>query len=129
MTKEKKKVLLIEDDKYYRRAYKDGLEEAGFDVLMASDGKEGLEKIQSEKPDLILLDLLMPSKSGFEVLEDAKMDDSLKGVPIIILSNLGQDSDIEKGKALGAIDYLIKADVIMKEVVAKVKFHLVKNNK
>jgi len=123
---EKKKILVVEDDKYYRRAYKDGLEDAGFSVVVASDGKEGLEKAKAERPDLILLDLIMPIEGGFDVLEEMKIDDKLKMVPIIILSNLGQESDVEKSKALGAVDYLIKSDVTMKEVLTKVKFYLAK---
>lgn len=126
MSKAKPKILLIEDDKFLCRAYKDGLERAGFEVSFASDGKEGLEKIKSEKPDLILLDLILPVKGGFEILEELKMEGNPKDAPVIILSNLGQESDVERGKALGAVDYLIKSDWSMKKVIEKVKFHLVK---
>ena len=126
MAKEKSKILIVEDDKYYRRAYKDGLEDAGFSVTLANDGKDGLEKAKSEHPDLILLDLIMPIEGGFDVLAEVKTDDALKDIPIVILSNLGQDSDVEKTKALGAVDYLIKSDVTMKEVLTKVKFYLAK---
>lgn len=121
-----KKILLIEDDKYICRAYKDGLERAGFEVVLAFDGQEGMEKIKSEKFDLTLLDLVMPVKNGFETLEELKKDDEFKKIPVVILSNLGQASDVEKGKALGAVDYLIKSDFSMKEVVEKVKFYLAK---
>ncbi|MFC1595123.1 response regulator transcription factor [Patescibacteria group bacterium] len=122
----KKKILLAEDDKFISRAYKDGLSSAGFIVILASDGNEALDKVKKEKPDVILLDLIMPAKNGFEVIEELKMDDSTKNIPIIILSNLGQDSDIEKGKSLGAADYLVKSNVSMQEVVEKIKFHLAK---
>ena len=125
MAKKKRTVVLIEDDRYYRLAYQDGLKEAGFDVFLAGNGKEGLKLVQSEKPDLILLDLIMPIKNGFETLEELKMDDKLKEIPVIILSNLGQDSDIEKAKALGSTDYLIKSNFSMKEVIEKIKFHLI----
>ncbi|MBU0722436.1 response regulator [Patescibacteria group bacterium] len=121
---DKKKILLVEDDQYIVRAYKDGLMRAGFEVLIASDGNEALEKIKKDLPDLILLDLIMPVKNGFEVLEELKMNGETKKIPVAILSNLGQDSDIKKGKALGAIDYLIKSNFSMKEVVEKVKFYI-----
>ncbi|MEK7480534.1 MAG: response regulator [Patescibacteria group bacterium] len=119
-------LLLVEDDKFISRAYKDGLEREGFDVDTAFDGVEAMEKIRASSPNLVLLDLILPEKDGFAVLEEVRMDESLKHVPIIILSNLGQESDIEKGRSLGALDYLIKADVSMKDVIEKVKFHLAK---
>lgn len=128
MDKTKHKILLAEDDKFISRAYKDGLERAGFEIIIAFDGVEAIKKIREEKPDLILLDLIMPDKNGFEVLEEIKMDDALKNMRVIILSNLGQDSDIEKGKALGAADYLIKSNLSMKEVIEKVKFYLAKTH-
>ena len=119
-------ILLVEDDKFISRAYKDGLEREGFDVDTAFDGVEAMEKIRASSPNLVLLDLILPEKDGFAVLEEVRLDESLKHVPIIILSNLGQESDIEKGRSLGALDYLIKADVSMKDVIEKVKFHLAK---
>lgn len=126
MAETKKKILLAEDDKFISRAYKDGLTRAGFEIVLASDGKEAMQKIKQDRPDLILLDLIMPIKNGFEVLEEVKKDDELKSIPIVVLSNLGQDSDVAKGKALGAVDYLIKTNLSMKEVIEKVKFHIAK---
>ena len=122
----KNKILLVEDDEFLSRAYSDGLSRAGLEVDVARDGGEAMEQVKEEKPDLILLDLVMPTKNGFEVLEELRMDDDLKKIPVMILTNLGQDSDIEKGKNLGAIDYLIKTDLSMKEVIEKVKYHLAK---
>lgn len=124
--KEKHKILLAEDDKFISLAYQDGLSRAGFEVIAATDGVEALDKARKEKPELILLDLVMPIKNGFEVLEELKADKELKNVPIIILSNLGQNSDIEKGKALGAVDYLIKSNFSMSEVIEKIKEFLKK---
>lgn len=121
-----KKVLLIEDDRYISRAYQDGLERAGFQVSVSLDGREGMKSVKADKPDLILLDLIMPIQNGFEFLEEIKMSPEFKKIPVIILSNLGQDSDIQKGKALGVDEYLIKANFSMKEVIEKVKFHLAK---
>jgi len=120
------KILLVEDDKFLVRAYKDGLERAGFEVLTAFDGQEGIEKMKSEKPDLVLLDLIMPVKNGFEVLGEVAMVDELRKIPIIILSNLSQESDLERGMALGATDYLVKADFSLESVIEKVKEHLPK---
>jgi len=126
MAGSKKKIILGEDDKYISRAYSDGLSDAGFEVIVASDGEEVLDHAKKQKPDLILLDLIMPIKNGFETLEELKMDDELKKIPVIVLSNLGQDSDVEKGEQLGAVDYLIKSNFSMDEVIEKVKFHLAK---
>lgn len=123
-TAKKPKILLIEDSKFILNAYRDGLELAGFEVVVAEDGNQADEALGSFTPDLILLDLILPGKDGFEILADLKLDDRLKEIPVIILSNLGQQKHIQDGKELGAVDYLVKADVTLKEVVEKVKFHL-----
>lgn len=115
------KIAVIEDERFLREAIKDKLEREGFEVKEAINGQEGIKIIREEKPDLILLDLIMPVKSGFEVLEEIKKEESLKDIPVVVLSNLGQESDIEKSKELGAFDYLIKADFKMKEIVEKIK--------
>ncbi len=123
------KILLIEDDQFIRRICKNGLERSGFDVITAAEGEEGIKKAREQNPDLILSDLIMPHKNGFEILKQIKKDKQLKDIPIIILSNLRQESDIEKIKELGAIDYLIKSDFKIKEVVKKIKLHLAKLKK
>jgi DNA-binding response OmpR family regulator len=115
------KIVLAEDDKFISRAYFDGLSRSGFEVTQAFDGNEALIKIKEIKPDIILLDVIMPEKNGFEVLEELKQDDYLKRIPVIILSNLGQESDIQKGRKLGASDYMIKANYSMTEVIEKIK--------
>ena len=120
----KKKILVVEDDKFISLAYKDGMTRAGFEVSMAMDGVEALEKMRAEKPDIVLLDLIMPTKGGFEVLEEMHNDAELKTIPVIILSNLGQDSDTQKCKELGAVDYIIKSNFKMQEAIEKVKSHL-----
>jgi two-component system, OmpR family, response regulator VicR len=119
-------VLLVEDDKYICKAYREGLEREGFEVTVAYDGNEALERVKNSVPDVILLDIAMPGKNGFEVLEELRMSLATKEVPVVILSNLGQDSDVKKATELGATDYLIKANYPMKEVIEKVKFHTVK---
>ncbi|MCK4540460.1 response regulator [Candidatus Parcubacteria bacterium] len=115
------KILLAEDDKFISKAYQDGLGRAGFKVITAYDGNETLKKAREEKPDVVLLDLIMPEKNGFEALEEIKADNDLKNIPIIILSNLGQDSDIQRGRDLGANDYLIKSNFSIREIIEKIK--------
>lgn len=116
-----KKILLVEDDDFVGRAYKDGLQRAGFEVETATDGNEALKKAKSIRPDLIILDLVMPIKNGFEVLEELRKDQSFGAVPIFVVSNLGQDTDIEKAMQLGATDYLVKNQFSMKQVVERIR--------
>lgn len=104
----KKKILLIDDDEFIRKVYSSDLTERGFEVVTAADGAEGLAKIASEQPNLIILDLIMPQKNGFEVLAALKNQDLTAKVPTIVLSNLAQEEDKDKAKSLGAVDYLIK---------------------
>jgi len=116
------KVLVIEDDKFLRELISRKLSEEKFEVEEAVDGEQGLEKIRKIKPDLVLLDLILPGIDGFEVLSQAKEDDpSISSIPIIILSNLGQQEDVEKGLKLGAVDYLVKAHFTPKEIIEKVR--------
>jgi len=115
---------LAEDDKFISRAYNDGLTKAGFIVILAYDGVEAVDLADREKPDIILLDLIMPRKNGFEVLSVLKADAGTKDIPVIILSNLGQETDIQKCKDLGAVDYLIKSNFSLKEVINKIKKYL-----
>lgn len=117
-------VLLIEDDEYIQKAYRIGLGDAGFKVISARDGKEGLEKVSSAKPDIILLDLVMPVMDGFEFLKRIKEDGNFKSIPVIILSNLAQGPDIERAREMGAVDYLIKTDFWMEEVIKKVNSYI-----
>ena len=115
------KILIIEDDKFLRELITRKLKQENFETTEAVDGEEGLKKIKEIKPDLILLDLILPGIDGFEVL--AKMKEESPGgvIPTIILSNLGQREDMEKGLKLGAVDYLIKAHFTPNEIIAKVK--------
>lgn len=120
----KQTVLLVEDDLFIATAYKDGLERDGLSVMLVTDGKEAMEYLEENTPDVILLDIILPVMDGFEVLETIKGDQRLKEIPIIILSNLGQETDIERGTALGAIDYLVKSDHTLADVIKVVKSHL-----
>ncbi|KPJ57575.1 hypothetical protein AMJ49_00435 [Parcubacteria bacterium DG_74_2] len=116
-----KKILIVEDDKFLRELIARKLKESDFDVLEAIDGEEGLRKTKEEKPELILLDLILPGIDGFEVLSRIKEDPNTKSIPVIILSNLGQREDVEKGLKIGAVDYLIKAHFTPSEITEKVK--------
>jgi DNA-binding response OmpR family regulator len=116
-----KKILVVEDDRFLRELVKRKLIGENFEVGEAVDGEEALRKAKEEKPDLILLDLILPSIDGFEVLARIKEDPSLASIPVIILSNLGQREEIEKGLKLGAIDYLVKAHFTPGEIIEKVK--------
>ncbi|MFA5178129.1 MAG: response regulator [Candidatus Paceibacterota bacterium] len=116
-----KKILIIEDDRFLRELMSRKLLSLQFDVAVAVDGEEGLEKIKSEMPDVVLLDLILPGINGFEVLENAKKNPATAKIPVIILSNLGQSEDIEKGLKLGAEDFLVKAHFTPQEIVNKLK--------
>lgn len=95
-----------------------------FQVELATDGEAGLKKALSVHPDLILLDVLLPKMNGFDVLKNIKVDPALANVPVIMLTNLGQKTDVNQGLDLGAADYLIKAHFMPSEVVEKIKHHL-----
>jgi DNA-binding response OmpR family regulator len=116
-----KKILVIEDDKFLRELISQKLLKEGYDVAEAMDGEKGVESVKSEKPDLVLLDLILPGIDGFEVLARIKSDPEISGTPVIILSNLGQKDDIEKGLNMGAVDYLIKAHFTPGEIVEKIR--------
>ncbi len=126
---EKTKILIIEDDKFLRELISHKITKEGFMVEEAADGEEGLEKIKKLKPNLILLDLILPGIDGFEVLKRLKEDISLSFIPVIILSNLGQREDIEKSLRLGAVDFLVKAHFTPDEIVSKIKNVLEKQNR
>jgi DNA-binding response OmpR family regulator len=115
------KILLIEDDKFLRTVLERKLTKEGFEFISAVDGDEALEKIITYKPDIILLDIILPKKSGFLVLENIKKDPELKKVPVIIISNLGQEEDVKKGLSLGALEYFVKAKISLDDVVKKIK--------
>lgn len=115
------KVLLIEDEKMLSTMYATKFAKEGYDLVQAFDGEEGLTKAKSDPPAVILLDVIMPKLDGFAVLKALKADASLKNIPVVLLTNLGQDDDIKKGKELGAVDYFIKANHTPAEVVDKVK--------
>lgn len=114
------RVLVIEDDRYLRRAAEVTLTRHGFAVTTAADGEEGLSMARSIIPDLILLDLIMPKVQGFEVLRQLKVDPATNHIPVIVMSNLGQDRDRDATIAAGAVEYLIKANTPLDELAAVV---------
>ena len=115
-----KKILLIEDDSFLSEIYVAKFQESGFEVVVAHDGAMGLAKIKEQAPDLILLDIVMPNMDGFEILNAVKKDPSIQHIPVVILSNLGEQENVQKGLELGAVAYIVKAHYTPTEVVATV---------
>lgn len=120
----KKKILVVEDDKMIGAMYKTKLESSGFEAIWTENGAVGLETAKKELPDMVLLDIILPQLDGFSVLAELKNDSKTKGIPVIILTNLGTEEDIEKGNKLGAVDYIVKANLTPTEVIDKVNQHL-----
>lgn len=117
----KYKALVVEDDQFLRDLIVKKLEEEGFETTQAIDGEGGLQILKQDKPDIVLLDLILPGIDGFEVLKKIKEDKNISSLPVIVLSNLGQKDDIERGLELGAVDYLIKAHFTPGEIVQRVR--------
>jgi DNA-binding response OmpR family regulator len=113
-------VLVVEDTELLRRMYADSLTQQGYRVLTAADGLEALSVLRTDTPDLILMDLIMPKMGGLEVIDLIKKDPRLSAIPVLILSNLGQDQDIQTGLQMGAVDYLIKNDVRPVDIAERV---------
>ncbi len=106
-----KKILIVEDEVSIREALRDKLKREGFQVIEAGDGEEGLTKCQQERPNLIMTDIMMPKMDGFSMIQQLQADTNLKSIPVVIVSNLGQDEDKNRAKALGAKEFFIKADM------------------
>ena len=124
MAEKKKKILIAEDDKMIGSMYQTKLEQEGFIVLTADNGAQCLELVIKEKPDLIMLDIIMPQLDGFSVLQELKKDPKTKNIPVIMLTNLGTDEDKSKGEKLGATDYLVKANLTPAQVSEIIKKHI-----
>lgn len=116
-----KKILLIEDEELIITLLRRKLEKEGYQVAVARDGVEGMEKMKEDKPDLILLDIVMPRMGGFEVMEETRKEKELRTIPIIIISNSGQPVELDRAKRMGARDWLVKTEFDPKEVLTKVK--------
>lgn len=121
MEQAKGTILLLEDDAFIADMYRTKLALVGYTVQTAADGEKGWKLLTEHPPDLLLLDVVMPKRDGFEILAAARKDPRLKDLPIIMLTNLGQKPDVQKGLDLGADDYIIKAHFTPTEVVEKIE--------
>ena len=124
----KKTILLVEDDPFLADIYKTKLEKSDFQVILVTDGEKALMTMEESKPNLLLLDIVLPTIDGWEILRKIKKNNSLKDIPVIIISNLGQKGEVEKGLAAGATKYLIKAHYTPSEVVKEIKEVLTSKN-
>ncbi len=123
-----KKIMWVEDDKFLNDIIARKLAATKCKLFHASEGEEALAMASREIPDIILLDIILPGMDGFEILRRIKEDPKIKDIPVILLSNLGQAIDIEKGKSLGAAKFLVKATVSLDEIIGEIKAILAKNN-
>lgn len=124
-TLSKRKILYVEDGQALSRVMYNKLTREGFDVILAADGVEGLRRIEAEKPNLVLLDLILPNMNGIEVLQNLKDKKLLTpAMPVLVFSNLGQESDVKRCMELGATAYFVKSDMSINEVVEKIRAHL-----
>ncbi|MBU2575941.1 response regulator [Patescibacteria group bacterium] len=124
MPSKKYTILLAEDDQFLQRMYAAKLESSGFNVVLASDGQEAIDKAEKTNPDVALVDILMPKKDGFDVLRELREKDKFKDLPIIILTNLGELEDIKRAKELGSNEYIIKSHFLPSEVISVVKKYI-----
>lgn len=116
----KKRILVVEDEEFYRKMYQLKFNKSGFEVKSAGDGAEGLKIAKDFKPEIILLDIVMPVMDGFATLETIKGDPQLKNVPVVMMTNLSSDADRNKAMTSGAVDYWVKADLTPAETVEKI---------
>jgi DNA-binding response OmpR family regulator len=114
-------ILLAEDDRFLRKAAETMLKRHGYEVATAADGEEALRLARSEPPGLMLLDLIMPKMQGFDVLQALKSSPETAGIPVIVLSNLGQDSDVALARERGALDYFVKSNISLEALVERVR--------
>lgn len=117
-------ILLVEDEPLLANLLKQRLEKEGYAILSAGDGEEALSVLKANRPDLILLDVILPKMSGFELMEQLKNNPAYGSFPIVIISNLGQDTDVQKGKMLGAVGYFVKAKLSIEDLVKRIKSFL-----
>lgn len=116
-----KRILFIEDEAALQKTFSDILKSEGFEVISALNGESGLSLMKREKPDLVLLDLILPKIHGLDVLKKMKQDESIKNIPVIVLTNVESIEEIDKALELGATTYLVKSDYSLEEVIAKIK--------
>lgn len=121
---EKKKIMIVEDDTVLANAIKLSLENEGYELILATDGEEAERMIKEEIPDLVLLDLLLPIKNGFEILKIIRQDPATKNISVVVLTNFEQETSINEGKKLGVKDYIVKANIDIQDIPAIVKKYL-----
>lgn len=117
---EEQKILVVEDDKFLRELFVRKMFNEGFDVESAVDADQAFDVLKNRKPQIILLDLILPGVDGFEILTQIKADSNLKDIPVMVISNLGQKEDIDRAMELGAVDFLIKANYTLDEIIGRV---------
>jgi DNA-binding response OmpR family regulator len=121
MADEAKKVMLVEDDRFLSSLIKARLEKDGVTVVQSFDGDDAIKRLPEEKPDLVILDLIMPKTNGFDVLKAISMTPGIENTPVVIVSNLAQDSDIEKARELGAKEYFVKVKISIDDLIGKIE--------
>jgi len=124
MENKKPSVLVAEDDEFMLKVHQKKMNKEGFEVFLARNGQEALDLAKEKKPDIILLDLIMPVKDGFETLKALKADPELKKIKVIVLSNLSQEEDKIWAQEMGAVDYFVKANVSFSKIILMTKHHL-----
>lgn len=125
MTEEKKgKLLVVEDDEFISAIYAKKLSMEGYDVRLAENGEKALAMMREDRPDLVLLDIIMPVKDGMETLREMRADEKLRDIKVAVLSNLSEDKELSQTRELGAIDYLVKANIAVSDLSAKVAGYL-----
>lgn len=115
------KILIVEDDQFLMKMYKKKFEVAGYTLEVAGDGEEGIEKMKSFKPDLVFMDIMMPKLNGLDALDKIKADESIKNIPIVMLTNLSSTADAETALKKGALKYFVKSDLVPSDIVQKAK--------
>ncbi len=123
-----KKILILEDEEIILDLLSDKLSKQGYEITTARNGKDGMDMMEKEIPDLLLTDVIMPEKNGFDVISEMRQNELLRNVPVIIISNSGQPVEIDKAKALGVLDWVIKTEFDPQEIIEKVKQVLMKEN-
>lgn len=124
MDEHKKKILVIEDDEHVSKVYEMKFSKEGYNTIFVMSGEEAVEKITDEKPNLVILDLMVPKKDGFVILEEIKKNPSTASIPVLVLSNLGGKGDQDRALALGANEYMVKVNYSMQEVIDRAKSYL-----
>lgn len=117
----RKYILIVEDDEFISDVYQRKLLLEGFEVALAKDGEEALRTIRERRPDLVLLDIMIPLKDGFQVLSELRVDAGLSDIRVVVMSNLSQGKDIAHAKELGALDYIVKSNIALPDMVQRIR--------